>query len=55
MEPMQRFEIFVMRALWIIMWMMLRRWGDSDDEKRVLQWRHDYYNAGGGTVDPGVK
>jgi len=43
-----RFETFAMRALWLIMWMLIR---NRDDEARVNQWRHDYMNAGGGTVE----
>ena len=46
-----RFETFTMRALWIIMSMLLKRYGDPDDEARITKWRFDYMNAGGGTVD----
>lgn len=49
--PEARFETFVMRALWIIMWMLLKSRGDRDDEMRVNQWKRDYYNAGGATVE----
>jgi hypothetical protein len=51
LRPEQRFEYFVMKALWIIMWMLVKSRGDTDDERRVNQWRHDYMNAGGGTVE----
>ena len=51
----QRFETFVMRGVWIIMWMLQKRYGDADSEARITQWRHDYYRAGGGTVDVQVR
>lgn len=50
-----RFETYVMRALWIIMWLIYKRGGDATDEARMNQWRHDYMNAGGGTVETVAK
>lgn len=41
-----------MRALWHIMSMLAK---SDDDKRRLKDWKTDYANAGGGTVDPAIK
>jgi hypothetical protein len=33
------------------MWLVYKRGGDKTDEQRIENWRHDYYNAGGSTIE----
>jgi hypothetical protein len=51
MTQLDRIEWFLFRALWIIMWMILRGKADRDDEARILKWRHAYYDAGGALIE----
>lgn len=44
-----RFEKFVMKAIWLIMWILIKSQDrlDSDDVRRMIKWRDDYLAAGG--------
>lgn len=50
MDQMTRIEIFLFRALWLIMRSMANN--GILEHTAIDQWQRDYLNAGGGSIAP---